>query len=71
MDRINEYGIEPGAYSGPSGVVTVVAVVAKVESCSNVTLLSDPMVLYRDSQIIYGGLIMISKSEFILHYKLV
>ena len=70
MNRINEHGIEPGAYSGPSGVVVVVAVASKVEINGNVSLLPDPVVFYRDSQVV-SSLTMINKSEFIIHYKMI
>jgi len=71
MDRINEHGIEPGAYSGPGGIVTVVAVVSKVEKDGAVNLLSEPVILYRDTQSVTGNLIMIEKGYFLLHYKLI
>jgi hypothetical protein len=71
MDRINEHGIEPGAYSGPGGVVTVVAVASKVEKDGVVSILPEATILYRDSQTNSRNLTMISKEEFLLHYKLI
>lgn len=71
MDRINEHGIEPGAYSGPAGIVVVVAVVSKVEKDGAHDLLPDPMVIYRSIEINTGSLTMTEKSYFLLHYRLI
>ena len=71
MDRINEHGIEPGAYRGPAGIVTVIAVASKVEKDGVVSLLSEVAILYRDSQTNSRNLTMVSKEEFLMHYKLI
>jgi hypothetical protein len=71
MFRINEHNIEPGAYSGPAGIIVVVAVVTKVEKDGDIHLLPEPIVLYRNSQSTIGNLIMIEKEYFLLHYKLI
>jgi len=71
MDRINEHGIEPGVYSGPGGIVTVVAVISKVEKDGVNDLLTEPMVVYRSVESNTGSLTMVEKSYFLLHYKLI
>ena len=71
MNRINEHNIEPGAYSGPAGIIVVVAVISKMEKDGIVNLLSEPVIVYRDTQSIHGNLTMVEKSYFLLHYKLI
>jgi hypothetical protein len=71
MDRINEHGIEPGAYSGPSGIVVVTAVISKVEKDGVVSLLQEPVVVYRNIESNTGSLTMTDKGYFLLHYKLI